>query len=128
MNRDSHWKNNPSLMMRRAHEIGRLVEHLNAEQTDGVWNEGTNMAVPVLLSLAVEIGLKAWHRSEGNKAPLKTHDLPDLFDRLGENTRKRIEDKMPEISSTIPDCPIRPGYKKRTVPKQENVRGVEICA
>ena len=52
MTRDSFWKNNPLLMMTRAHELGRLVEHLDAEQRDGVWREGTSIAVPVLLSLA----------------------------------------------------------------------------
>ncbi len=111
MTRDSFWKNNPLLMMIRANELGRLVEHLEAEQRDGVWHEGTNMAVPVLLSLAAEIGLKAWHRSEGNEAAIKTHDLLELFDSLGENTRRRLEDKMPEIPSPISDWPIYPGIR-----------------
>ena len=111
MTRDSFWKNNPLLMMSRANELGRLVEHLEAEQTDGVWNEGTNIAVPVLLSLAVEIGLKAWHRSEGNERPFKTHDLLQLFNSLGENTRKRLEDRMPEVPGPIPDWPIYPGMR-----------------
>ena len=111
MTRDSFWKNNPLLMMSRANELGRLVEHLQAEQTDGVWNEGTNIAVPVLLSLAVEIGLKAWHRSEGNERPFKTHDLLQLFNSLGENTRKRLEDRMPEVPGPIPDWPIYLGMR-----------------
>ena len=55
MTQDSFWKNNPHLMMSRANELGRLVEHLDAEKRDGVWLEGTTIAVPVLLSLAVEI-------------------------------------------------------------------------
>lgn len=59
MTRDSFWKNNPLLMMIRANELGRLVEHLDSEKRDGAWLEGTTIAVPVLLSLAVEIGLKA---------------------------------------------------------------------
>ena len=111
MTRDSFWKNNPLLMMTRANELGRLVELLEAEQRDGVWHEGTNMAVPVLLSLAAEIVLKAWHRSEGNEAAIKTHDLLELFDSLGENTRRRLEDKMPEVPSPIPDWPIYPGIR-----------------
>ena len=127
MTRDSFWKNNPLLMMTRANELGRLVEHLEAEQRDGVWHEGTNMAIPVLLSLAAEIGLKAWHRSEGNEAAIKTHDLLELFDSLGENTRRRLEDKMPEVPSPIPDWPIYPGirnalYKKRKSSRSEDMR------
>ncbi len=96
MTQDSVWKNNPLLMMIRANELGRLVQHLDSERRDGVRLEGTTIAVPVLLSLAVEIGLKAWHRREGNEAPFKTHDLLELFDGLGEDTRRRLEDKMPE--------------------------------
>ena len=111
MTRDSFWKNNPHLMMIRANELGRLVEHLDAEQRDGVWREGTNVAVPVLLSVAVEIGLKAWHRREGNESPFKTHDLLELFDGLGENTRRRLEDKMPEVPGPMPEWPIYPGIR-----------------
>ena len=111
MTRDSFWKNNPDLMMIRANELGRLVEHLDAEQRDGVWREGTSVAVPVLLSLAVEIGLKAWHRKEGNRSPVKSHDLLELFDGLGENTKRRLEDKMPEVPGPMPEFPIYPGIR-----------------
>ena len=111
MTRDSFWKNNPDLMMIRAKELGRLVEHLDAERSDGVWLEGTSVAVPVLLSLAVEIGLKAWHRREGSEAPVKTHDLLELFDGLGESTRKRLEERMREVPGPVPDWPIYPGIR-----------------
>ena len=111
MTGDSFWKNNPHLMMIRANELGRLVEHLDAEKKDGAWLEGTTIAVPVLLSLAVEIGLKAWHRREGNPAPVKTHDLLELFDGLREDTRRRLEDKMPEVPGPIPDWPAYPGIR-----------------
>ena len=111
MTQDSFWKNNPELMMIRAKELGRLVEHLDAEQRDGVWHEGTSVAVPVLLSLAVEIGLKAWRRREGNRSPVKSHDLLELFDGLGENTRRRLEDKMPEVPGPVPELPIYPGIR-----------------
>ena len=111
MTRDSFWKNNPDLMMSRANELGQLVDRLDAERRDGIWNEGTSIAVPVLLSLAVEIGLKAWHRREGNSSPIKSHDLLDLFDGLGEDTRKRLEDKMPEVPGLVPDWPVYPGIR-----------------
>ena len=111
MSQDSFWKNNPDLMMTRAKELGRLVEHLDAERRDGAWREGTSVAVPVLLSLAVEIGLKAWHRSEGKRSHVKTHDLLVLFDGLGENTRKLLEDRMPEVAGPMPDWPIYPGIR-----------------
>lgn len=103
-------KNDPLHMMSRANDLGLLVEHLEAEQRDGEWSRGTFIAAPILLSLAVEIGLKAWHRREGNEPP-KTHDLLKLFDSLGENTRRRLEDRMPEIPSGIPDWPVYPGIR-----------------
>ena len=111
MTRDSFWKNNPDLMMIRADQLGRLAEHLDAEHSGGRWHEGTSIAVPVLLSLAVEIGLKAWHRKEGNQTPIKSHDLLELFDGLGENTRRRLEDKMPEIPGPTPEWPVYPGIR-----------------
>ena len=98
-------------MMIQANELGRLVEHLDAEKRDGEWHEGTSVAVPVLLSLAVEIGLKAWHRREGNRSPVKSHDLLELFDGLGEKTRRRLEDKMPEIPGPVPEFPNYPGIR-----------------
>ncbi len=110
MTQDSVWKHHPLEVMYRANELGRLVEHLGAEERDGVWRHGTTIAIPVLLSLAVEIGLKAWHRIEGNEPPF-THDLLELFDGLGENTRRRLEDKMPEVPSNMPGYPAYPGIR-----------------
>ena len=111
MTQDSFWKKNPELMMIRANELGRLVEHLEAEQRDGPWRKGTFLAIPVPLSLAVEIGLKAWHRKEGNDAPVKTHDLLELYDGLGDSARRRLEEKMPEVPGVIPDWPAYPGIR-----------------
>ena len=111
MTEDSFWKNNPDRMMIRACALGRLVEHLDAEVRDGTWREGTSVAVPVLLSLAVEIGLKAWHRREGRQAPIKGHDLVELFDSLGENTRRRLEDRMPKGPWPLPELSAHPGIR-----------------
>ena len=107
MTQDSFWRSNPRDMMIRAHKLGQLVERLEAEQRDGEWCEGTFVAIPVLLSLAAEIGLKAWYRIEGNPAS-KTHDLLELFDGLGENTRRRLENRMPEFPNPVPGLP--PAY------------------
>ena len=99
----------PHLMMTRASELGRLVDHLDdagmSGQRDGSRAEGTSVAVPILLSLAAEIGLKAWQCRERNGPPDKTHDLLALFDALGENTRRRLEDKMPEVPSLVARLP-----------------------
>ena len=110
MTREVIW--NPDLMMIRASELGRLVEHLSAGQSDGSSFEGTTVATPILLSLAAEIGLKAWQCKERNGPPDKTHDLLKLFDGLGENARRRLEDKMPEVPSPVAGLPpIYPGIR-----------------
>ena len=107
MTREVVW--HPHLMMIRASELGRLVDHLDdtgmSGQRDGSRAEGTSVAVPILLSLAAEIGLKAWQCRERNGPPDKTHDLLALFDALGENTRRRLEDKMPEVPSLVARLP-----------------------
>ena len=110
MTREVIW--NPDLMMIRARELGRLVGHLSAGQRDGPSIEGTTVAAPILLSLAAEIGLKAWKCKERNGSPDKTHDLLKLFDGLGENARRRLEDKMPEVPSPVAGLPpIYPGIR-----------------
>ena len=103
MTREVVW--HPDLMMIRASSLRRLVEHLEAGQRDGSQFEGTSVAVPILLSLAAEIGLKAWQCKERNGPPDKTHDLLKLFDGLGENARRRLEDKMPEVPSPVAGLP-----------------------
>lgn len=110
MTQDSFWRSNPRDMMIRAHGLGQLAERLEAEQSDGEWCDGTFVAIPVLLSLAAEIGLKAWCRIEGTPGP-KTHDLLKLFDGLGENTRRRLENRMPEFPSDMPGYPAYPGIR-----------------
>ena len=110
MTREVIW--NPDLMMIRASELGRLVKHLSAGQSDGSSFEGTTVAAPILLSLAAEIGLKAWQCKERNGPPDKTHDLLKLFDGLGENARRRLEDKMPEVPRPVAGLPpIYPGIR-----------------
>ena len=112
MTHDSFWKNHPLLMMIRANDLGKIVEHLEAQNREGVWQGGTSVAVPVLLSLATEIGLKAWYWREGVNPPPKTHDLVELFDGLGEDTRRRLEEKMPEVPGIAPELPVYPGIRK----------------
>ena len=64
------------------------------------------------LSYIIPIGLKAWQCKERNGPPDKTHDLLKLFDGLGENARRRLEDKMPEVPSPVAGLPpIYPGIR-----------------
>ena len=107
MTREVVW--HPDLMMIRANELRRLVEHLDdadmSGQSDGSRFEGTSVAVPILLSLAAEIGLKAWQCRERDGPLDQTHDLLNLFDALGENARTRLEQRMPEVPSPVAGLP-----------------------
>ena len=56
--------------------------------------------------------LKAWQCWERNGAPDHTHDLVELFDALGVQSQKRLEQKMPEVGSPVGGLPsIYPGMR-----------------
>ncbi|MDE0421610.1 MAG: hypothetical protein OXK76_12090 [Gammaproteobacteria bacterium] len=105
------------LMIRRARSLGRVAEEINengrkAGPRDGLLFEGTMLAEPVLLSLGAEIALKAWQCRERNGAPDQTHDLLMLFDGLGVESQKRLEEKMPEVGSGVRGLPpVYPGMR-----------------
>ena len=61
---------------------------------------GKQRAVPILLSLATEIALKAWQIQEGKKMPDREHDLLKLFESLESDTRKMLEERMRMLSPT----------------------------
>ncbi|MDE2717667.1 MAG: hypothetical protein OXI33_11730 [Chloroflexota bacterium] len=90
------WNNNPDLMMKRANALRCIVKEIEARRVAGVWSEGAFLATPILLSLAVEIALKAWQRKERVAPPEREHDLLKLFNALSEDTQKRISALMPE--------------------------------
>ncbi len=99
----------PDFMMTEAGKLAWLVDCLSdtdlSGKTDGSRFAGTSTAIPVLLSLAAEIGLKAWQCRERNDRPDRTHDLLKLFDALEENTRRQLQDRMPEIPSPVEGLP-----------------------
>lgn len=105
------------LMIRRARSLGRVAEEINEKPEqggtgDGLLFEGTMLAEPVLLSLGAEIALKAWQCRERNGAPDQTHDLLRLFDGLGVESQKRLEEKMPEVGSGLRGLPpVYPGIR-----------------
>lgn len=74
---------------------------------------GQFVAVPVLLTFAMELALKAWWARENKDCDVpKTHNLLKLFDGLNENARTRLEHAHPEIPNMHPGLqPIRPGLR-----------------
>ncbi len=76
--------------------LQRLVERLETDRRNHSNVITSATAAPVLLAFAAELGLKAWQcRERSDKAPDKTHDLVNLFDRLGDDARTLLERAMP---------------------------------
>ena len=105
---------NADAMIRNAKALQRVVKELEKNKpkpslSDGwdKWNRGTEdqllfrgkfLAVPNLLSLAIEIALKAWQCRERQKAPERTHNLLKLFHSLEQNTQEMLEAGMRKVS------------------------------
>lgn len=103
----------PEWMLLEAANLGQVVERLDApEEGRAPRFDRSPIAVPVLLSLAIELALKAlqWKERDGRQ-PVHTHDLLMLFKGLKKDTRERIEANMPEVPGTFPDLPRRPGIR-----------------
>ena len=83
-------------LQRVAKELGRNGSE--SSQSDSVLSKGKRRAVPILLSLATEIALKAWQVREGKKKPDQTHDLLKLFESLKPNAQEILEARMRELS------------------------------
>ena len=112
----------PAWMLLEAAKLGQVVEYLDApKEGRTIGFDRSSIAVPVLLSLAIELALKAlqWNERDGRR-PAHTHDLLTLFKGLKKDTRERIEANMPEVPGIIPELPHRPGirtalFRARTV-------------
>jgi len=63
---------------------------------DSLLSFGKLQAAPVLLTLAIEIALKAWQCWERKEKPDHRHDLLELFDGLEETTQTRLAGKLSE--------------------------------
>lgn len=89
----------PDFMMDHARALLRVAQELDkgnsspASDRDFFSSYGHAIAMPVLLSLATEIALKAWQCREG-KAPIRSHDLFRLFCGLEPATQKRLEEAV----------------------------------
>ena len=76
--------------------LQRLAERLKTDRENHSGVNQPTTAIPVLLALAAEIGLKAWQCGERDgKAPDKIDDLVKLFDALGDDARTLLEHAMP---------------------------------
>lgn len=90
-------------MIENAKSLQRVAKELEKNggetlRSDTRLFHGKFLAVPILLSLATEIALKAWWCRERNKAPKRTHDLLKLFDVLKQDTQEMLEARMRKLS------------------------------
>ena len=105
-NNKEHYPLDPDFMMDHGRALLRVAQEMDrgnpspASDRDFFSSYGHAIAMPVLLSLATEIALKAWRCREG-KAPIRSHDLFRLFCGLEPATQKRLEAALPPIPSTI---------------------------
>lgn len=103
----------PEWMLLEAAGLGQVVERLDdPEEGFTVRFDQSSIVVPVLLSLAIEIALKAlqWNERDGRQ-PAQTHDLLLLFKGLKKDTRERIEANMPEVPGMFLEQLHRPGIR-----------------
>ena len=94
----------PEAMIHNARSLHAVAQHLvfdpdpgetRTSDADGLFGTGRFFAGPVLLALATEIALKAWHCREMEGPPRHTHDLIALFEALSENTQRLLAASYP---------------------------------
>ena len=98
-NNKEHYPPDPDFMMDHARALLRVAQEVDrgnsspASDRDFFSSYGHAIAMPVLLSLAMEVALKAWLCREG-KAPIRSHDLSRLFCGLEPATQERLEEAV----------------------------------
>lgn len=94
------------------HLVKELGQLQGLPQSGSLLFEGKFVAVPVLLTLATEIALKALQCQERQAKPDRCHDLLKLFEGLEKDTQVRLAEKLPEVLHPIPGAPpVEPGVK-----------------
>ena len=92
-------------MMDYAESLLRVAKELQQKSSDAKTDirlfEGVFLSVPILLSLATEIALKAWQFRELKEVNIRTHDLLKLFQSLKPSTQKMLEARMRKVSPQL---------------------------
>ena len=95
--RNTNW--DPYGVIEDAQALQRVAEQKGF--SDPLLSRGMYLAEPILLSLAIEMALKAWQRQERQEAPEPTHDLLKLFEDLKPETQKLLQAKMPALVNPL---------------------------
>ena len=78
------------VMMKAKGLVVFAEENWPARQGQGISYIGSEAGIPLLVAFAGELALKAWKLREGGKAPLKTHNLVELFSDVDEAGQERL--------------------------------------
>ena len=113
---------NPFRMIDQAISLRQVAEHLDEGMNikpDSTLFNGVFLAVPVLMSLAVEIALKALQCQEGKEKSDRDHNLVNLFKSLNEDTQNRLKAQFPITLDSVSlklgvqnFCPVGAGIEK----------------
>ncbi len=98
---DACW--DPDWMIWNAKSLQHVVKELDrngleSPQLNTLLFEGKFLAGPIVLTLAIQIALKAlkaWLCLERKEAPPRTHDVLKLFKKLAPDTQKLLRAEMP---------------------------------
>lgn len=107
----------PEEMIWNAKSLQRVVKELESNGSESPGSDpflfsGKSLAVPVLLSLATEIALKALQVREQDGSHDRGHDLLKLFESLKEDTQRRLEAKMQDVPHPVRDLTKFPWIRK----------------
>ena len=82
------------------HEAGEAIRVLPSDH-EAVFLDGTYVAVPILMSFAIELAFKAMIAHAGERPWISTHDLECLYGQLTAEQRREIENtkKRPNRST-----------------------------
>lgn len=112
----------PYWMIKNAKSLQRVAKELREKsaesmESDSLLSEGQSLAEPILLSLAVEIALKAMLCQEQKKEPPLTHDLLDLFQHLEPGTQKSLQAQIPGLTMLPVGFPEGAPYPHESLPE-----------
>ena len=107
-NRKANW--DPYWVIEDARALQRVAKEKGS--SDPLLSRGMYLAESILLSLALEIALKAWQRRERQGEPDRSHDLLQLFESLEEATQKRLQAKMPALVDPVLGETLREGLRE----------------
>lgn len=112
----------PFHMIDHALSLQQVANHLNEDmdtKPDSTLFNGMFLAVPVLMTLAVEIALKALKCQEDKEKPNQVHNLVNLFKSLSEDTQTGLKERLPITLDAVSlklgvqdSCPVGAGIER----------------